>query len=622
MQLKPILYNPLELQHKSKRGAVCANQLFEIKLKIARDYNPDSVELHITKDGETEVTYALIDKNAIDKHYYEYSLSFMVTTPGLYFYHFSVRNDYGSHFIGCDDSLSAVWGSGNRWQLSAYETQNAAPNWLKGGIMYQILPDRFFDAGERLATKTGREEVIYRSDWGNLPEYRATEDGKILNNDFFGGNIKGIIKKLGYLKSLGVTALYLNPIFEAYSNHKYDTGNYMRIDSDFGTEEDFANLIKRAEKRGIKIILDGVFNHTGDNSIYFNKYGRYDSVGAYQSKNSPYSDWYLFEQFPDKYISWWGIDTIPHTNKNSINFSEFIAGVEGVIAKWQKMGVSGWRLDVVDELPDKFLDKIAHRVKSIDSNALLIGEVWEDASNKISYDKRRRYFSGKQLDSVSNYPFKDDIINFVTSGNSWQLANTVGRIINNYPKDVLDNLMNILGTHDTARILTTLGDTNGAIETREDRAKATVKDLEKATQKVKLAATLLYTLPGIPCVYYGDEIGLQGFEDPFNRRCYPWETDTKKLEKPQKKLLSFYRALGKIRAANTDVLATGDFNLIETNDNTFVFSRKSGNKNIIIIANANDKPLEYAVAGGYTNLITKKPYTGAVPAYSAVVLRK
>jgi len=619
MQQKSILFNPLDAKHKSKLGAVKVNEQFEIKIQILKDLNPSAIELCISKDGESEVIYPLIDEDNVDKHYFCYSLDFVVTTPGLYFYNFRVRNENGSFYIGCDDSLNAIWDDGKRFQLTAYETQYSPANWLKGGIMYQILPDRFFDGGQRLKTKTA---VVYRNDWGGTPVYKPTVDGKILNNDFFGGNIKGIIKKLPYLKSLGVSCIYLNPIFEAYSNHKYDTGNYLRVDSDFGTEEDLSSLIKKTEKKGMKIILDGVFSHTGDDSIYFNKYARYDSIGAYQSLESPYIDWYQFESHPDVYKSWWGIDVIPHTNKHSKHFTEFICGVEGVLAKWQHKGVAGWRLDVVDELPDCFLDKIAQRVKAIQPDALMLGEVWEDASNKNSYGVRRRYFGGRQLDSVSNYPFKEDIINFVKWGDGKRLAITLSHIINNYPKDALDSLMNILGTHDTVRILTALGEADGAIESRDDRAKAKIKNIDVALEKVKLATVLQYMLPGVPCVYYGDEVGLEGYEDPFNRRCYPWETADNKLPKTHKKLLSFYRALGKIRNANSDILATGDFKLIEANDNLFVFERCFGNEHITVITNASQNPLEYSVAGELTNLLTKKPYTGIVSPISAIVLRK
>ena len=633
--LKTVYFNPLDAKYKSVRGAVRANESFELVIRFSRPINPHTVELTLVKEGESEVNYPLTQRETNDIDIFEFGTILTVTSAGLYFYNFVIHGDEGSYHVGSDGNLDALLGKGNKWQLTVTDPIYASPSWLNGGIMYQIMPDRFCNGfavtgkkkethsakfpPTRLATKNG---VVYRDDWGGIPEYRPTAEGKILNNDFFGGNLKGVIKKLSYLKSLGVACIYLNPIFEARSNHKYDTGNFLRVDSDFGTEDDLRQLIKSAGKKGMRIILDGVFSHTGDDSIYFNKYGKYDSEGAYQSKGSPYYDWFDFNKFPDEYKAWWGIDTLPQTNKNNKHYIEFIAGAEGVLTKWQRMGIGGWRLDVADELPDEFTDAVVKRVKAITPDALVLGEVWEDASNKMSYGIRRRYFGGKQYDSVSNYPFKADIINFVRTGDGVRLANTVSHIVNNYPKTVLDNLMNVLGTHDTARVLTVLGNPNGSTESREDRAKSKVKDLDNAINKVKLAAALQYFLPGIPCVYYGDEAGMQGYEDPFNRKCYPWETPTAKWDKRLKKLLTWYRTLGRVRKANADILATGDYQLVEAEEGIFAFEREQCDERITVIVNVRSKSYEYAIAGGPLDLVTKKPYTGLVPACGCVILRK
>jgi len=633
--LKTVYFNPLDTKYKSVRGAVRANESFELVIRFSRPVNPDRVELVLIKEGESEVAYPLVQRETNDAGIFEFGTSLTVTSAGLYFYNFVIQGDEGTYHVGSDGNLDALLGKGNKWQLTVTDPIYAPPSWLSGGIMYQIMPDRFYNGlavpvkkqasrpvkpvSKRLATKDG---VIYRDDWDGIPEYRPTAGGKILNNDFFGGNLKGIIKKLPYLMTLGVTCIYLNPVFEARSNHKYDTGNFLRVDSDFGTEEDLSKLIKSAGKKGMRIILDGVFSHAGDDSIYFNKYGRYDSEGAYQSKDSPYYEWFDFEKFPDEYKAWWGIDTLPQINKNNKHYAEFITGAEGVLAKWQGLGIGGWRLDVADELPDGFTDAVVRRVKTVTPDALVLGEVWEDASNKISYGSRRRYFGGRQYDSVSNYPFKADILNFVRTGDGARLANTVANIINNYPKTVLDNLMNILGTHDTARVLTVLGEPSGSTESRQDRAKSKVKDLNKAVTKVKLAAALQYTLPGVPCVYYGDEAGLQGYEDPFNRKCYPWETVDFKWDKKQKNLLSWYRTLGKIRKSNADILSAGDYELVEADNGIFAFEREQGDERITVIANTRDRAYEYAIAGGPLDLVTKKPYTGVVPACGCVILRK
>ncbi|MCL2061372.1 MAG: glycoside hydrolase family 13 protein [Firmicutes bacterium] len=606
-----VRYFPLCKNCKSPQGAVPSNQPAFFRIEFSRPSNPDYVYLVLTKDGETPIRYEMERKDVSVEGFAEYTCNLTVTSSGLYFYHFLIQTPHEDFFVGCDNTLNAMMGKGSEWQLTVFQKSLPAPSWQKGGIFYQILPDRFFTGGERLMTK---QHAVYRNDWNGIPEYRPNAEGKILNNDFFGGNLRGIIKKLGYLKSLGVTCVYLNPIFEARSNHKYDTGSYRRIDSDFGTAADLAELIKKAAKKGIKIMLDGVFSHTGDDSVYFNKNGTYDSVGAFQSQDSPYAEWYSFNDFPNGYASWWGIDTLPNTVEENKAFSEFINGEDGVIRTWTQLGLGGWRLDVVDELPDSFLYRAAAAAKARDSEVMILGEVWEDASNKISYGNRRKYLGGEQLDSVTNYPFKEDILYFIKTGDAKRLAETVHVLINNYPKDVLDNLMNLLGTHDTVRILTALGDSGNA-DTREKRAKAKLKNRDAAFDKLKLATVLQYTLPGNPCVYYGDEAGLEGFEDPFNRRCYPWENQDKKI-------LSRYRRLGKIRTQNKHVYGTGRFKLITAENGVFAFKRIGQDETMLTVVNNGADVYELKLSTPHTDLLTNKPFNNKVPPTTAVILKE
>lgn len=603
-----VKFYPLDDACKRPVGGAKVNEPVRFCLRFSRPGNPAEVLLSVTKDGESEVFYPMTCEQLDDDGMAVYSIRLPITSRGLYFYHFVVNTDDDKQIrIGADDDLTALYGKGGEWQLTVYESA-ASPDWVAGGILYQIMPDRFYIGGERCKTKS---DVVYREDWGGVPEYRPDADGKILNNDFFGGNLKGITSKLGYLKGLGVTCLYLNPIFEAHSNHKYDTGNYRKVDSDFGTIDDLKTLIKRADKKGIKILLDGVFSHTGDDSIYFNKYGRYGSVGAYQSKDSVYYDWYTFGQYPDEYKCWWNVLILPELNESNPYYDEYINGEDGIIRYWTELGLGGWRLDVADELPDGFLDRAAAAAKRANPQALILGEVWEDASNKCAYGHRRRYFQGGQLDSVTNYPFKEDIIRFVTCGDA-RLANTVAHIINNYPKDTLDRLMNLLGTHDTPRILTALGD-DGSVTTRDARAAAKLADRAAAVAKLKVATVLQYTLPGVPCVYYGDEAGMEGYEDPFNRRCYPWgEAD--------KVVLRHYRKLGKIRTAEKDILAHGVYRLIIARDGVFAFERTSDAGILTVVANVSDGEIPF-VADGTTDLLTGKPFTGIVKSGAAVILK-
>lgn len=410
------------------------------------------------------------------------------------------------------------------------------PEWMTEGLMYQIFPDRFAKSANYCPPVTDKDHIL-RDDWGGTPNHLPNDEGEIMNNDFFGGNLRGVIEKLDYLADLGVTVIYFNPIFEAYSNHRYDTADYKKIDPMLGTEDDFKDLCAKANDKGIRVILDGVFNHTGSDSIYFNKSGRYPGPGAYQSKDSPYYSWYRFFDFPDEYESWWGIDTLPHVNELDPAFMNFILNDEdSVVRHWLRLGASGFRLDVVDELPDLFLDRFRKVVKQHDDDAVIIGEVWEDAATKVSYGQERRYLDGNQLDSVMNYPLQKGIINYLNSAiDGEQLSLIIEGLLKNYPETVFYGLMNILGTHDTPRILTVLDGEEG-----EDSRNHTENN---AKQRLFAAILIWALMPGIPCLYYGDEIGMRGGKDPFNRGCFVYEKGDQEIFLHYKKLIAFRKRL-------------------------------------------------------------------------------
>ena len=503
---------------------------------------------------------------------------FILTLPplpiGLYFYYIIAD---GEIYIP-SQTLNAVKGHSlnNGYQLLVYSSLYKTPLWLKGGLIYQIFPDRFCRVGEELTLSGGK---IARK-WGETPIYLPNKKGKILNNDFFGGNFLGIESKIPYLKELGVTAVYINPITKSYSNHRYDTANYLEIDEILGSETDFKRLCDKLHENGIKVILDGVFNHTGDDSIYFNKYQTYGGLGAYQGEQSKYYNWYTFENFPDKYTCWWGIDVLPTINKNSIEFEDFITGENGVIDKYLSLGADGYRLDVVDELPPRFVKKLRKAVKNKNGDNVLIGEVWEDATNKIAYDLRRDYFCGDELDSVMNYPLKNAIINYCKTKDVTALLETVLTQINNYPKTALDLLMNILGTHDTARILTVLSDKE-IPKTREETAKLELsfKDKHNAFKLLKMAVLLQFTLYGVPSIYYGDEIGLNGGKDPFNRTCYNWDYD-----EFNKEVLGFYKQISAIRN-NHSCFIDGECKVVKADKGLFAFTRENDSEKILVAVN-------------------------------------
>ena len=458
------------------------------------------------------------------------------------------------------------------FQLSVYDKDFTTPDWIKGGVIYQIFVDRFCKSDKQLKAKKGTVE------YNGTPLYADKPGDPIDNNDFYGGDLYGVADKLDYIKSLGCNCIYLNPIFEAHSNHKYDTGDFNKIDSMFGGEAAFDHLIAEAEKRDIHIILDGVFNHVGAESRYFNKFGTYPTKGAYQSKKSPYYKWFKFDEYPDKYDCWWGVDILPAIDDSCESFRAFI---DGVIRKYIKKGISGWRLDVVDELSESFVEQIRTAAKAENPQSVIVGEVWEDASNKIAYDNRRHYLRGYELDSVMNYPLRDAIINFVNHGDSDTLYKTSTMIYENYPKQVCDSLMNILGTHDTERILSILGSDKHFDKSNDELSVMELSDVEYriAVDKLKLASLICSTMYGVPCIYYGDEAGMQGYRDPFNRRCYPWNHE-------ETALIDWYSQIGQLRMNNAE-FTDGVFNVLHHDNGVIVFTRDQ----IVIAVNIRD--IEY-----------------------------
>ncbi len=441
--------------------------------------------------------------------------------PELLFYHFRFWRDDGS---GCDLDRTGYRSDGqlSPWQLTVYR-ESRCPDWYGEGLVYQIFPDRFCRLSLPDPTGMVGDRWVHAS-WAEQPVWRPDPDGEVRNRDFFGGSLAGITTKLDELAELGVTALYLCPIFESASNHRYNTANYEAIDPMLGTEEDFKTLCAQAKARDIRVILDGVFNHTGSQSVYFNADGFYPSCGAAQSQSSPYYPWYSFHPWPQDYDAWWGIRTLPAVREDAESYVDYTLGNENaIIRRWLRLGADGWRLDVADELPDWFIEKARAAVEETREDGLLIGEVWEDASNKIAYSKRRKYLLGSELHGVMNYPFRTAAIAYLKGGDAREFLEAMETIKENYPPQAFLANMNFLGTHDTARILTVLG-ADAAPESKEARAafRLLPPQRQRGTALLRLAALLLFSFPGVPTVFYGDEAGMEGWEDPLNRGTYPW----------------------------------------------------------------------------------------------------
>ena len=520
-----------------------------------------------------------------------------IETPGIYFYSLQLSCCLGN--IYATASLNSVFFSGEE-SLTQFTVSNfryPAPKGIYGGVIYHIFVDRFARCGK----PRRRSNARLIEDWSDgVPEYPEYPGAFMKNNTFFGGDLFGIAKKLPYISSLGVTAIYLSPIFESPSNHKYDTADYMRVDSMLGGDRALKHLIREAEKLGISVILDGVFNHTGSDSIYFNRYGNYKSLGAYQSADSPYYSWYSFDRYPDKYTCWWGIDILPRINPDNRECGEYFTGSGGVIERYARMGIGGIRLDVADELSDKFIASIKACLCKFNPRAILYGEVWEDASNKIAYGKRKQYYLGAELDGVMNYPLRAGIIEYICHGQTDKLLYSLTDIINNAPKRVLDAQMNLLGSHDTERILTALGAVSPDNKSNSELRTMRMSESERsvAISRLKAAYTVLSTLPGIPTIFYGDEVGLEGYSDPFNRMPFPWGNENAEL-------LSHYRRLGLLRRKHR-VYEDGEFSILQLERNVLIFSRKRGQTAYVTVFNNSNNKMSISFSAEAKPLVSKQ----------------
>ncbi|WP_035051865.1 glycoside hydrolase family 13 protein [Carnobacterium pleistocenium] len=518
-----IYYNSWLTKYKKPFGAVPVNE--EVTFTLTCECPVvEPVCLFVQKDfGDTFEVKMRSDGN----HQYQVTIQ-LTEGQGLYYYYFKLalkKEDqtkivyYGNNkrFKGGEGQVYENEHQVKSYQLTSYLYEDPSPKWYREGIAYHIFVDRFNNGNADGTVSNPKKNSFLYGSQEDLPMYIKNKDGEIVRWEFYGGNLKGIIQKLPYLNTLGITILYLSPIFEARSNHKYDTGDFMKIDLMFGDEEIFKELIQKSKELGMHILLDGVFNHSGADSRYFNLFETYEGKGAYQSRDSVYANWYTFKKFPDHFESWWGVKDLPKLDTQHPEVQSFIyEGKNSVIRKWSTLGIGGWRLDVADELSDKVLKGIRSVLDETAPNSVLIGEVWEDVSNKIAYNKRRHYSEGGMLHGAMNYPFREIILGLLKNKTTpKEAAEQWMNLKENYPTEVFKSNFNNIGTHDTKRILT---------------------ELDRNTSKLKQAMALLFVLPGVPSLYYGDEVGVEGNEDPDNRRMYPWGRENKEIQLFVKKI--------------------------------------------------------------------------------------
>lgn len=575
-----LIYDSWNNDYKSPFGAVKRDESIRFTIKLSKDTKLDFAPvLVVFRTGFKERFLSMTQIDETD-NCHVYSTIFSAKYSGVHYYYFSYTSNGTRFFIKKKDGHIGHINDGDLFQLTVHSNHYETPDFLKGGIMYQIFPDRFCKSGKlHQNIPSGR---VIRDDWGGVPYYKPDENGHVWNNDYFGGDLEGIRSKLGYLSDLGVTCIYLNPIFESHENHRYNTADYMKVDPLLGTNEDFKKLCEDAKEYGISIILDGVFSHTGADSVYFNKFSRYDSIGAYNSKESPYYPWYTFYNYPNEYEAWWGIDTLPNVVETNPDYTKFICGDGGVLDYWIEQGAAGFRLDVADELPDQFLEDLNKCVKKHGKEKIVIGEVWEDASNKESYGVKRRYLLGHQLDSVMNYPFREAIISYIKGGNPNDFVLSVMTILENYPKPTIDVLMNFVSTHDIERAINRFGGESCDGKSKDWMAgrKLTEEQYAKGKNMLKSAFALMFFIAGVPSIYYGDEAGMQGYKDPFNRVCYMWGDEDNEL-------IEFTRELGKIRKSSL-AFKQGEMRFIYTDNDIMGFIRHEEDEDMLVFVNRSE----------------------------------
>lgn len=573
------------------------------------------LSLYSDKTGACVAEYPLrYLESQRDEDVFLCALSPLPREAGLYFCQLAFASPYGDiEAVGGNHFRFAPKSGASVFQLTLCDFAYEEPAWLKGGVIYHIFVDRFFRGGNAPL----RQDAILNEDWDNgIPQFPDYPGAPLANNMFFGGDLEGITKKLPYIASLGVCCIYLSPIFRAYSNHKYDTGDYMEIDEMFGGKKAFVALLKAAKKLGIRIVLDGVFNHTGADSLYFNRYGTYKTLGAYQSTESPYYSWYKFRQFPNDYECWWNIEILPRLHTENEACRAYFLGDEGVIATYAAMGIGGMRLDVADELSSSFIQGIKRRLTEKVPDAVLYGEVWEDASNKIAYERRTSYYHGRELDGVMNYPLRTGLIAYLRDKDEGALAYYFNEVLPNMPKRAADLAMNLLGTHDTLRILTALGGKSPEGYTNEalSRLRMTPSERARGLRRLASAYTVLATLPGVPCIYYGDEVGVEGYSDPFNRMPFPWGREDKTL-------LAHYRALGELRMR--DAYKEGELRLLRLDKACLAFLREGKEADYLTLYNNKEEPLFIALSADMSVLVGREAEGGilSLSEEEAAVLR-
>lgn len=578
-----------------------------MKFIVKRQWEETTVQLkHIKNQNNMAFFEGNVNLDVCAVYHYYFSFE----ANGVFKY-FKRENLVGNNCVTQDEC----------WKMSVgFDT----PEWAKGANMYHIFVDRFRRGGNEPLEPMARR-TIHKS-WNEPPILGPNSDGE-WNVDFYGGNLKGIEECVKYLKRLGITILYLSPIMKSQSNHRYDTGDYEEVDPYAGTNEGLKSLCEVAHRNGMYVILDAVFNHTGNDSKYFNQFGTYDTIGAYQSKQSPYYEFY--KKFKDgdvtKFHTWWGMDNLPECDGFSEKWKSYILGKGGIIDKWFALGIDGLRADVADELTDEFIEGMRIAIRRNNSQGFFIGEVWKNPMRM----NRGYLSSGKGMDSVMNYLFIDSLIRYFKYADVDKLICITKEIFTEYPDETIYTLMNFTSTHDISRAIEIFGcddfqqfgewawnpisnDLNWV-----RKHKLTLEQYKHGREVFEAYLSVLTFMPGILSVFYGDEVGAQGIGNLANRVPYPWGTRDKKL-------LKFVRKCLLLRQKET-MLKNAEFNFVSATDEKLIFERTSGENRIMVIVNRTNMNVEYQLPEDYENankILTLRNKGNRIGPYGAVAFKK